>query len=104
MLRDLSTRYVLGELHQACSRCDWRDVLRNAVERTDCPHCGAPVDARKDAIEFGGLRIQFDGVRFKLQDSMGRRLDIDEADYPDAILFMQRHARRVYSSGIEDPT
>ena len=100
---DRSTPYVLGELHQACSRCDWHQS-RHHLELAHCPRCGAQVDYHRAAIEFGGVRVEFDGTRFKFFDRMGRSVEVDEADYPDTILFMQRHARFSYPPRKGGPT
>jgi len=100
---DRSTFYSIGELHQACSRCDWQQS-RHKLELTHCPRCSAPVDYHRAEIEFGGLRVGFDGTRFSFRDRMGRCVEVDEADYPDAILFMQRHARFSYPPRKGNPT
>ena len=92
---DRSTPYTIGELHEYCSLCDWQQS-RHHLELTQCPRCRAPIDHRRAEIEFGGLRVGFDGTRFVFRDRLGGRLEVDEADYPDTILFMQRHARFSY--------
>ena len=103
MESDRSTPYAIGELHQACSRCDWQQS-RHHLELTNCPRCRAPVDYHRAAIEFGGLSVGFDGTRFAFRDRMGRCFEVDEADYPDTIQFMQRHARFSYPPRKGDPT
>lgn len=92
---DRSTPYAIGELHQTCSKCSWQQS-RHDLELADCPLCGAPVDYHAAAIEFGGLLVRFDGTRFSFRDRIGGYVEVDEADYPDTILFMQRHARFAY--------
>jgi len=91
---DHQTPYTIGELKQKCSRCEWQQA-RHRLELQQCPRCGAAID-RHVAIEFDGLFVEFDGTRFTFRDRMGGSLDVDEADYPDTIRFMQRHARFSY--------
>jgi hypothetical protein len=91
MAVDRTTPYTLGELEQACTRCDWRQA-RQRVELRECPRCGGAL-GRDAALAFGGVRVEFDGTHFRFRDTMDRVVDVDEADYPDTILFMRRHAR-----------
>ena len=100
---DRSSSYAIGELHQTCSRCSWQQS-GHKHEMTHCQSCGAPVDYHGAEIEFGGRRVRFDGPRFVLRDRMDRYVEVDEADYPDTILFMQRHARFSYPPRQGDPT
>jgi hypothetical protein len=44
-------------------------------------------------LEFGGFIVEFDGTRFVFHDTQDHQVTLDEADYPEAIPFMQRHAK-----------
>jgi len=48
------TPYTIGDLHQKCSSCNWKQKHR--LELRERPLCGASIDPR-EAIEFGGLRV-----------------------------------------------
>ena len=89
--------YRGGQLHQICSKCNWWQA-GHGLAVSQCPLCGAPTDHRI-ALEFGGFVVEFDGTRFNLHDAQGNRVVLDEADYPEAIAFMQRHAKVELANG-----
>jgi hypothetical protein len=88
------TPYVLGALHQHCSECEWSQS-GHRVEVTECPLCGAAID-KHVALVFGGVTVEFDGTRFTFTDWKKDSVEVDEADYPDTIEFMRRHAHQIY--------
>jgi hypothetical protein len=83
--------YRGGQLHQICSECPWWQAGHSVVVLL-CPLCGAATSDRL-ALEFGGFIVEFDGTRFLFHDMEGRRVILDAADYPEAIPFMQYHAK-----------
>ncbi|MBS0557001.1 MAG: hypothetical protein JSR27_06255 [Proteobacteria bacterium] len=82
--------YRGGQLHQICSKCNWWQAGHGVVVQ-QCPQCGEATSNRI-ALEFGGFIVEFDGTQFTFHDSEGRQVILDEADYPEAIAFMVRHA------------
>lgn len=83
--------YEHGQLMQTCSACNWWQY-GHGLELMHCPRCGAPVHGHV-ALLFGGSAVAFDGSHFIFHDRQsGHAVSLDQADYPDAITFMLRHA------------
>ncbi len=89
--------YVVGRAKEYCRNidCDWeirRDNIAGLDDSGRCPVCG---EVTNSMITFGGLIVIYNRVteNFTLKSPYNEReiAYVDNADCPDAILFMLRH-------------
>ena len=77
-------------MSNSCRQCGFESREPEAA----CPECGTWLDAR---YEFGGLTIDYDSSVdcFELRDRHQplARLRLDNADVPEALMFMLLHFR-----------
>lgn len=98
-LRDRS--YACGDLLQFCDECDWAQ-RGHRCELSECPNCGEALPSML-AIEFGGTAVVRRVGGFEIIGNNGQRTLLENADLPEILQFMCRHAEDIRSASYNPP-
>jgi hypothetical protein len=104
LMFDAGQPYNGGYLEQHCPACGWSSGEKewNKNELSHCPGCGATLPEELK-LHFGGLIVsKLEGNKFSLEAPWNNQsVGIDEADVPDAILFLLKHNHFYYPNQTE---